>query len=134
MANTNYQSVVEYIAAQPRERQAVLRKVRATIRKALPRTDEVISYQIPAYKMDGAAVIYFAGWKEHFSLYPIGELVAQTLKRELAAYDLKKGTIRFPLQDGVPVALITRIAKLRAKETTVRLKARARKAAKAKKK
>jgi uncharacterized protein YdhG (YjbR/CyaY superfamily) len=69
-------------------------------------------------------VIFFAGWKEHFSLYPASELVVETFKDELEPYEVKKGTIRFPLDQRVPVKLIAGIAKLRAKETAERVKAK----------
>jgi uncharacterized protein YdhG (YjbR/CyaY superfamily) len=120
MAKTDYKSVNDYIAAQPEEIRETLERVRSTIRKALPKADEVISYQIPAYKLHGKAVIYFAGWKEHFSIYPaIGSVVAK-FKRELEPYKISKGTIRFPLDKPVPVKLIMGIAKLRASEVTSR--------------
>jgi uncharacterized protein YdhG (YjbR/CyaY superfamily) len=124
MARTDFKSVDEYLATQPEATRAVLERVRAVIRKAVPKADEVISYQIPAYKLAGAAVIFFAGWKEHFSLYPASELVVETFKDELEPYEVKKGTIRFPLDQRVPVKLIAGIAKLRAKETAERVKAK----------
>ena len=120
MAKTDFKSVDEYIATHPKDVQSILRRVRSTIRKAVPGAEEVISYQIPAYKLAGGNVIYFAGWKEHYSLYPAtGRLVA-AFKDELAPYELSKGTIRFPLSQPVPVKLIERIAKFRAKETATR--------------
>ena len=70
MAKTDFKSVDEYIASQPEAAQGVLQRVRSTIRKALPEAEEVISYQIPAYKLHGGPVLYFAGWKQHYSLYP----------------------------------------------------------------
>ena len=70
MAKTNFRSVDDYIASQPEATQTVLKRVRSIIRKALPAAEEVISYQIPAYKSRGQAVVYFAGWKQHYSLYP----------------------------------------------------------------
>ena len=70
MAKTDFKSVDEYIASQPEAVQGVLERVRSTIRKAVPGAEEVISYQIPAYKLHGRAVLYFAGWKQHYSLYP----------------------------------------------------------------
>jgi uncharacterized protein YdhG (YjbR/CyaY superfamily) len=94
----------------------VLDRVRATIRKALPGAEEVISYQIPAYKIPGGAVVYFAGWKQHYSLYPASARVVEAFEKELAPYSVSKGTIRFPLAKPVPVRLIEQIAKLRAKE------------------
>ena len=66
MAKTDFKSVDDYLATMPEATRKVLDKVRATIRTALPDAEEVISYQIPAYKQNGVAVIYFAGWKEHF--------------------------------------------------------------------
>ena len=116
MAKTSYTSVDHYIASQPDPVQPILERVRAIIKKTLPRAAEVISYQIPAYKVDDAAVIYFAGWAKHFSLYPLGRVVPVVLKKEIARYPLGRGTIRFPLDEPVPVKLITRIVKLRAKE------------------
>ena len=121
MANTDFKSVDEYIASKPEAVRGILERVRSAIRKALPGADEVISYQIPAYKLQGRAVIYFAGWKQHYSVYPaIGALV-DAFKDELAPYEISKGTIRFPLSDPVPVRLIGRIAKFRAKEVTANL-------------
>ena len=116
MAKTDFKSVDDYIATFPEDVQAVLQRVRRTIRKAVPGADEVISYQIPAYKLRGARVIYFAGWKEHFSLYPATDLLVKAFKEDIAPYKVNKGTIRFPLSKPVPVKLIERIVKFRAKE------------------
>jgi uncharacterized protein YdhG (YjbR/CyaY superfamily) len=114
MANTDYKSVSEYIASQPRSLQAVLKRVRRIIRSAVPDADEGISYQIPAYKLNGRIVVYFAGWKEHYSVYPFIGRAAEVLKADVAAYERSKGTIRFPLSEPIPEKLIARIAKLRA--------------------
>ena len=114
-AKAHFKSVDEYIAAQPGRK--ALRQVRSTIRKALPKAEEVISYNIPAYKLHDERVIYFAGWKEHFSLYPAGARLAAAFKKELAPYELRKGTIRFPLSEPVPIKLISRIAKFRERES-----------------
>jgi uncharacterized protein YdhG (YjbR/CyaY superfamily) len=124
MAKTDFKSVDEYLAAQPDDVQGVLERVRTTIRKAMPGAEEVISYQIPAYKLRGNPVIYFAGWRRHYSLYPATALVVATFKDELGPYELSKGTIRFPLSRPVPVKLIERIAKLRAKEVAEGQKAK----------
>jgi uncharacterized protein YdhG (YjbR/CyaY superfamily) len=70
-------------------------------------------------------VIYFAGWKDHYSIYPATERAAVAFKDELTAFEVKKGTIRFPLFQPVPVKLIGRIAKFRAKEVAEREKAKA---------
>jgi uncharacterized protein YdhG (YjbR/CyaY superfamily) len=124
LANSDFKSVDEYIASQPEAVQGVLKRVRSTIRKAIPGAEELISYKIPSYKLHGGPVLYFAGWKRHYSLYPAtGHLVA-AFKDDLAAYEVSKGTIRFPLSQPVPVRLIERIAKFRAKEVAEREKAR----------
>jgi uncharacterized protein YdhG (YjbR/CyaY superfamily) len=116
MAKTDYKSVDEYIATFPEDVQAILQRIRGIIRKAVPEADEMISYQIPTYKLQGARVIYFAGWKQHYSLYPATEQLVEAFKDELAPYEVSKGTIRFPLSKPVPVKLIERIAKFRAQE------------------
>ncbi len=120
MAKTNFQSVDEYIATHPEDVQAILQRVRSTIRKAVPAAEEGISYQIPAYKLNAGPVLYFAGWKKHYSLYPATDGVVEAFQEELAPYDVTRGTIRFPLSRPVPVRLIERIAKFRAREAAER--------------
>jgi uncharacterized protein YdhG (YjbR/CyaY superfamily) len=125
VAKTDFQSVAEYIAAQPKEAQPILRRVRTVLRKALPDAEERISYQIPVYRMHGGAVIFFAGWKRHYSLYPANAALVAAFKDELAPYEVNdKGTIRFPLSGPVPVHLIARIAAFRAQEMAQRAKAK----------
>jgi uncharacterized protein YdhG (YjbR/CyaY superfamily) len=116
----------KYIAGFPRPVQTVLKHVRSTIRKAVPGAEEVISYGIPAYKLNGQRVIYFAGWKQHYSLYPAGDRLIAAFKEELAPYEFNnKGTVRFPLSEPVPVKLIEGIAKFRAREAAEQGKAKA---------
>lgn len=117
---TTFQSVDQYIASQPEAVKAILMEVRNAIRKAVPAAEEGISYQIPTYKLPGGPVLYFAGWKQHYSLYPASANIVAALQNELAPYEIRKGTIRFPLSQPVPVKLIARIAKLRAKEVAAR--------------
>jgi uncharacterized protein YdhG (YjbR/CyaY superfamily) len=124
MAKAKFANVDEYISEQPEAAQVVLQLVRCTLRKALPEAQEVISYKIPAYKMPGGIALYFAGWKQHYSLYPAGECLVAALKDQLASYKVSKGTIRLPLSEPVPVRLIERIAKFRAKEAAQRQKLR----------
>jgi uncharacterized protein YdhG (YjbR/CyaY superfamily) len=125
MAKTGFKSVDEYIASQPEAAQGVLKRVRSIIRKAVPGVEEMISYKIPAYKLHGGPVLYFAGWRQHYSLYPTTDRVVAAFRDELAPYEVSKGTIRFPLSGPVPVKLIERIAKFRAKEVVERGKAKA---------
>ena len=127
MAKKRAASVAEYIRAQPKASQRALRSVRSVIRKALPGAEEVISYGIPAYRLHGYVVIYFAGWREHYSLYPVNARRIARLKPTSASYQVnEKGTIRFPLTEPVPAQFITAIAKLRAEETVQRALSRAR--------
>jgi uncharacterized protein YdhG (YjbR/CyaY superfamily) len=113
-------SVSDYIAAQPRAVQPILRRVRSSIRKALPAAEETISYQIPTYRIDGRYVVYFAGWAKHYSLYPVTDGVRSVLAQDLEPYAVSKGTVRFPLSEPVPAKLIERIATLLARESARR--------------
>ena len=125
MAKTGFKSVDEYIASQPEATRGVLERVRRTIRKALPGSEEVISYQIPAYKLNGRTVVYFAGWRQHYSVYPSTDRLVARFKKDLARYEVSKGTIRFPLSEAVPVKLIEAVARFRGKEVAEREKAKA---------
>jgi uncharacterized protein YdhG (YjbR/CyaY superfamily) len=87
-------NVVQYLAAQPPAARRTLARVRAAIRSALPAAEEVLSYGIPTYKLDGRLVICFAGWKEHWSLYPASGLERE-LGDRLGDRVVSKGTIRF---------------------------------------
>ena len=126
MAKTDFRSIDEYIATFPPDVQAILQRVRTTIRKAVPRAEEAISYQIPTFKLHGSYVVYFAGWKQHYSLYPASGRLVAAFEEELAPYEVNKGTIRFPLSTAVPVRLIGRIAKFMAKDAEARARAKAR--------
>jgi uncharacterized protein YdhG (YjbR/CyaY superfamily) len=125
MAKADFTSVDEYIASQPEAVRVTLERVRSTIRKAVPEAEELISYKIPAYKLHGSPVLFFAGWRQHYSLYPATDRVVAAFEDDLAPYEVNKGTIRFPLSEPVPVKLIERIAKLRATEVREREKTKA---------
>lgn len=111
------ESVDAYIGAQPESARPTLGLVRAAIRRALPDAAEIISYQIPAYRLPKGTAIFFAGWKKHWSLYPAGRDLCAAFRDELAPYEVnEKGTIRFPLNGDVPEDLIERIAAFRRME------------------
>jgi uncharacterized protein YdhG (YjbR/CyaY superfamily) len=116
MPKKNYKSVSEYIAGQPAASRDALESVRRTIRRALPAADETVSYKIPAYTVDGATVIYFAGWKAHYSIYPATRGVIAEFGKDMTPYEIKGNTFRFPLDEPIPVKLIERIARFRLKE------------------
>ena len=107
-------SVDEYIAAQPEAVRPKLEEVRAAIRKAVPEAVEGIGYRMPGYKLHGKPMLYFAGFKEHYSLFAASGTFFTALEDELRGYELRQGTVHFPLTKPVPVKLISRIAKLRA--------------------
>jgi uncharacterized protein YdhG (YjbR/CyaY superfamily) len=109
-------NVDEYLEGFPRQTRAVLQRVRSTIRKALPGAEEAISYSIPTYKLGGRYVIYFSGWKQHYSLYPSSDRLVAAFKGDLATHVSGKGTLRFSLSDPVPEKLIAGVAKFRARE------------------
>ncbi len=113
------QSVDEYIAAQPEAARRALKLVRAAIRKAVPKAEESISYKIPTYKVRGERLLYFAGWKQHYSLYPATKRLLAALKDDLMQFEVVKSTVRFSLAEPVPVELIAKMAKFRAKEVSV---------------
>ena len=114
MKKTAPRSVDDYIAGQPEAVRPKLEKVRAAIRKAVPEAVECIGYRMPGYKLHGKPMLYFAGFQEHYSLFAASGSFFAALQEELRGYDVRKGTVRFPLAKPVPLKLITRIAKLRA--------------------
>lgn len=120
-------TIDEYIAGFPRDLQAILESVRQAIRKVVPDAEEAIKYQIPTFLLDGRNLVHFAAFKEHIGFYPTPSGIEE-FQEELSAYEGAKGSVRFPLDRPMPLALIRRITKFRAEET------RAASAGKAKKK
>jgi uncharacterized protein YdhG (YjbR/CyaY superfamily) len=109
-------NIDEYIAAFPVNIQARLQEVRDIIKKAVPAAEETISYNMPAFKLNGVHLIYFAGWKNHISLYPFSSAMEASLP-EVAAYKISgRGTIQFPVDKPLPVEFVEMIVKLREKE------------------
>ncbi len=112
--NTKFQTVEEYIATFPAKTKKCLKDIRTTIKKVAPQAEEVISYNMPAFKLHGM-LIWYAGYKEHIGLYP-KTTVIQAFKKDLAVYKQSKGTIQFPLDQSLPLDLIARIVKYRIRE------------------
>ena len=108
-----FESVSEYLAAQPPKQRAVLKQVRRVIRKALPSATERISYNIPYYNVDGEMVLYFAGFKGHYGIYPATDGLLDALGDEVRDRIHSKASIHFDYAEKLPVKLITRIAKVR---------------------
>lgn len=111
MAKTNFQSIDEYIAACPPESQAYLQEIRKLIRRLVPDAKERISYQIAAFERNGKNIIHFAGWKKHVSLYPV-PAGSEAFERQIKPYVSDKGTVKFPLDEPLPLKLIERVVKL----------------------
>jgi len=107
MPKLKFETVDQYLRTLPREARDRMESVRKMIRKAAPRAVETISYQIPAFKLNGAYLVYFAAWKHHLGMYP----VPAAMKDELARYRGGKGTIQFLFDEPLPLALIRRIVK-----------------------
>ncbi len=103
-------TVDAYIAAQPAATQPVLAAVRRTILDAMPGAAETISYNIPTYRTPGGGLLYFAGWKKHFALYPLTSAMQVRFADDLAGHDIEKGTIRFGWDKPPPLDLIARLA------------------------
>lgn len=122
-------SVDAYIAEFPEALQAVLRRIRSTIRAAAPEAEETISYRMPAFRLNGP-LVYFAACKKHVGFYPPvhGD---ERLMREVAPYANEKGNLRFPLDRPMPYALIGRIVKARVRENARRVAERKTKARRA---
>ncbi len=106
-------TVDEYLRSFPPAVRSVLEKIRKTIKSAAPGAEENISYGIPGYKYNGM-LIYFAGFKNHVSVYPAPRS-AEEFKKELGAYKGGKGTVQFPLGKPVPLDLVSRIVRFRMK-------------------
>jgi len=114
-AKTDFRDVDEYIKAFPKDVRDLLEKMRTTIKKAAPGAVEVISYQMPTFKLKGKNLVYFAAFKNHIGFYPVPSGVA-AFKEELSPYKQGKGSVQFPFDKPVPYDLVRRIVQFRAKE------------------
>jgi uncharacterized protein YdhG (YjbR/CyaY superfamily) len=118
-------NIDDYIAGYPKEVQAILKKIRTTIRKAAPKAEEAMSYQMPTFKLKGN-LVHFAAFKNHIGFYPAPTGIEQ-FKKELAIYQTGKGTLQFPLDKPMPLGLISKIVKFRVKENLARAEAKEKK-------
>ena len=119
------QDIDEYIAGFPTDVQAILEKIRMTIRKAAPDAEETIKYQMPTFTLNGN-LVHFAAFKKHIGFYPAPR-GSEKFKDELSGYEGGKGTVRFPLDMPVPLDLISRIVKFRVEKNLESAEARRKK-------
>lgn len=109
MANSHhYENIDQYIATYPQATQDILQKVRQLVQQLAPEATEAISYNIPAFKLDGTMLIFFAGWKEHISLYPIPK-GDDAFRQAIEPYVQGRGTLQFPLSKPIPYKLIQQV-------------------------
>jgi uncharacterized protein YdhG (YjbR/CyaY superfamily) len=107
-------NIDDYLVAQPPAIQELLQKIRSTIQKAAPEAAETISYQMPTFTLKGN-LVHFAAFKSHIGFYPTPS-GTEKFQKELSAYKGAKGSVRFPLDEPIPFALIGKIVKFRVKE------------------
>jgi uncharacterized protein YdhG (YjbR/CyaY superfamily) len=104
--------VEDYISGFSAPVRTLLNEMRRTIRKAAPKASEAISYDMPAFVINGKKLVWFAGFKAHIGFYP-GAAAIAAFKKELAAYKTAKGSVQFPLSEPLPVELVSRIVKFK---------------------
>ena len=112
-------TIDEYIKAAPKDAWDALKQVRQLVREVSPEAVESISYQMPAFKLHGRVLVYFAGHTHHIGLYPAP---VEAFAKEFARYETSKGTVRFPLDKAMPVALIRRVVRYMAREVEAKAK------------
>ncbi len=105
-----------YLAAQPPKAREVLKEIRDAIRAVAPDAVDSFSYRIPGVKLDGKALVWYAGFTHHVSLYPIGDAIRKRFAAELEGYETSKGTVRFPLDKPLPVTLVKRLVRARVED------------------
>ena len=110
----------DYIRQFPEKQQAALEQIRKAIKAAAPAAEEVISYQMPAYKQNGM-LVYFAGYENHVGFYPTPSGI-EAFKKELAVYKGAKGSVQFPIDKPLPLGLIKKIVQFRIKENAGNVK------------
>lgn len=124
MPTLKFKTVEQYFETLSGPAKAMMVKMRETILKAAPGAEEVISYNIPAFKLDGL-LVWYAAYEHHIGLYPTGSGI-EVFKKELAGYKSSKGAVQFPIDQPLPVRLISKVVKYRVKENGIKAATRGR--------
>lgn len=111
-----YADVDEYMAQLPDDRRAVMEELRTTIRSAARDATEVISYNMPAFRLDGRFLVSYEAFKRHYSVFPWSDGMLEELGDELRPHAVGKGTIRFPADEPIPLDLVRKIVEIRKRE------------------
>jgi uncharacterized protein YdhG (YjbR/CyaY superfamily) len=118
-AKQTFQTIDDYIKSFPKDIQKVLEQVRQTIKKSAPEAEETINYQIPTFKLNGN-LVHFAAFKNHIGFYPAPSGL-KTFKKEISRYKSSKGSVQFPINEPIPISLISEIVKYRVKENSLKI-------------
>ena len=118
--NTLNNTIDEYISGFPEDIQTLLQQIRVTIREAAPEAEEAIKYAMPTFVLNGN-LVHFAAFKNHIGFYPVPSGI-EAFKKELSVYKGAKGSVQFPLDQPMPLELITQIVKFRVSENMKKAK------------
>jgi uncharacterized protein YdhG (YjbR/CyaY superfamily) len=116
-------TIDQYLASVPDDKRAALEKLRRTIKAAAPRAEECISYQLPAFRLDGKPLVAFGAAKNHCAFYPMSACTLEAHRGELEGYDTSKGTIRFQADRPLPAMLVRKLVKARIAEDAAKQRA-----------
>ena len=118
-----FNTIDEYLFSLPQKSREILKKLRTIIKEAAPEAEEVISYNMPAFRFYGM-LVYYAAHKEHVGFYPGSSMIINLFKDDLSPYETSKGTIKFPFDNKLPVRLITKIVKFRVRQNLEKAEAK----------
>ncbi len=107
-----FKTIDQYLAAVSNDKQAALQKLRKAIKAAAPKAEECISYQLPAFRLEGRVLVWFGAWANHCAFYP-GSTAVEAHEHELRDYDTRKGTIRFQADNPLPATLVRKLVRAR---------------------
>ncbi len=113
-----FKSVDDYFNAFPEDIQHILKQIRKTVKDAAPQAEEVISYNMPAIKLNGI-LVYYAAYRDHIGLYPTASGI-ETFRNDFSEYKWSKGAVQFPIGKPIPLDLIAKIVRFRLDETTAK--------------